>query len=136
MWQAIIWTNVDPIHWRIYAALGRDELIHWGRVVHSLYVPANYAIFGLKNGFLSYQRQAINWTHADNLLIRALEANSNDLFCKIYDKTSHAILNLPLLNLPPHVCPCSHAWILCSRVYAANVLRSLIITTEGTKEMK
>ena len=24
-WQAIIWTNVDPIHWRIYAALGGDE---------------------------------------------------------------------------------------------------------------
>ena len=26
MWQAIIWTNADPIHWRIYAALGGDEL--------------------------------------------------------------------------------------------------------------
>ena len=25
--QAIIWRNVDPVHWRIYAALGRDELI-------------------------------------------------------------------------------------------------------------
>ena len=24
--QAIIWTNADPIHWRIYAALGGDEL--------------------------------------------------------------------------------------------------------------
>ena len=24
--QAIIWTNADPIQWRIYAALGRDEL--------------------------------------------------------------------------------------------------------------
>ena len=24
--QAIIWTNADLIHWRIYAALGRDEL--------------------------------------------------------------------------------------------------------------
>ena len=23
--QAIIWTNADPIHWRIYAALGWDE---------------------------------------------------------------------------------------------------------------
>ena len=22
MWQAIIWTNADPIHWRIYAELG------------------------------------------------------------------------------------------------------------------
>ena len=26
MRQAIIWTNADPIHWRIYAALGWDEL--------------------------------------------------------------------------------------------------------------
>ena len=25
--QAIIWTNADPIHWRIYVALGGDELI-------------------------------------------------------------------------------------------------------------
>ena len=29
--QAIIWTNADPIQWRIYAALGGDGLIHWGR---------------------------------------------------------------------------------------------------------
>ena len=26
--QAITWTNVDPVHWRIYAALGEDELTH------------------------------------------------------------------------------------------------------------
>ena len=25
--QAIIWTNYDPVYWRIYAALGGDELI-------------------------------------------------------------------------------------------------------------
>ena len=25
-WQAIIWTNADPIHWRIYVALRGDEL--------------------------------------------------------------------------------------------------------------
>ena len=25
--QAIIWTNADPIHWQIYAALGGDELM-------------------------------------------------------------------------------------------------------------
>ena len=27
-WQAITWTNVNPIHWRIYAALREDELIN------------------------------------------------------------------------------------------------------------
>ena len=26
--QAIIWTKADPIHWRIYTALGGDELIY------------------------------------------------------------------------------------------------------------
>ena len=26
MWQVIIWTNADFIHWHIYAALGGDEL--------------------------------------------------------------------------------------------------------------
>ena len=26
MRQAIIWTNTDPIYWRIYATLGGDEL--------------------------------------------------------------------------------------------------------------
>ena len=25
--QAIIWNNADPVHWRIYAALGGCELI-------------------------------------------------------------------------------------------------------------
>ena len=25
--QAIIWSNADPIRWRIYAALGGDELM-------------------------------------------------------------------------------------------------------------
>ena len=24
--QAIIWTNADPVHWHVYAALGGDEL--------------------------------------------------------------------------------------------------------------
>ena len=27
MRQAVIWTNADPIHWCIYAALGGDVLI-------------------------------------------------------------------------------------------------------------
>ena len=27
MRQTIIWTNADPIHWRIYAALGGDDLM-------------------------------------------------------------------------------------------------------------
>ena len=26
--QVIIWTNADPINWRIYSSLGADELAH------------------------------------------------------------------------------------------------------------
>ena len=33
--QAIIWTNADPVHWRIYAALGGDELT----IDHMLMLP-------------------------------------------------------------------------------------------------
>ena len=32
--QANIWTNADMIHWCIYAALGEDELTHWGPVMN------------------------------------------------------------------------------------------------------
>ena len=44
--QAIIWTDADPIHWRIYAALGEDELIDkmglWydfsGRILSGIFI--------------------------------------------------------------------------------------------------
>ena len=39
--QAIFWTNADPIHWRIYAALGGDELTDHARQL--LPRPAYYA---------------------------------------------------------------------------------------------
>ena len=34
--QVIIWTNADLIHWRIYAALGGDEL-KLRHIVHLIY---------------------------------------------------------------------------------------------------
>ena len=34
MWQAIIWTNADPVHRRIYAALGGDELTAMESILH------------------------------------------------------------------------------------------------------
>ena len=30
MWQALIWTNANSIHWRIYAVPGGDESTDWG----------------------------------------------------------------------------------------------------------
>ena len=38
--QAIIWTNTDLIHWRIYAVLGEDELI---------YQPERYHFYQLRD---------------------------------------------------------------------------------------
>ena len=34
--QAIIWTNADPVHWRIYVALGGDELMIVGVISMSM----------------------------------------------------------------------------------------------------
>ena len=34
--QAITWTHADPVHWRIYAASGRDELNIWHRTVYNV----------------------------------------------------------------------------------------------------
>ena len=39
--QAIIWTNDDPIHWRIYAALRGDEL-NSHREHPRLHISSNY----------------------------------------------------------------------------------------------
>ena len=58
--QIIMWNSADPVHWRIYAALGGDELIplsvpycrtfaitvfYTGRVIHKQFqpVPENYS---------------------------------------------------------------------------------------------
>ena len=40
--QAIIWTNADPIHWRIYAALGGDELTEQCNCCHTAYVNTSF----------------------------------------------------------------------------------------------
>ena len=51
MRQAITWTNDDPVHWCIYAALGGDELmslfsldIRW-HVSHVTINYINYIVF-------------------------------------------------------------------------------------------
>ena len=67
--QAIIWTNADLIHWRIYAALGGDALTRWGRVTHIC--VGNLTIIGSDNGLSPGWRQAIIWTNAIvNLTLR------------------------------------------------------------------
>ena len=50
--QAIIWTNDDPVHWRIYAALGEDGLnslsckLHLNQITSFKY---SVKIFFMKN---------------------------------------------------------------------------------------
>ena len=75
--QVIIWTNVHPIHWCIYAALGGDELTHWGRVTHIGIGKQN--IIGSDNGLSPRRRQAIIWTNAGILLIRPLGTNCSEI---------------------------------------------------------
>ena len=67
MWQAIIWTNADPIHWRIYAALGGDELMTMmldqftDMKFLSDYWLQDY-IIGSSNGLAHYRQQIITLT--------------------------------------------------------------------------
>ena len=43
--QVIIWTNADPIHWRIYAAIRGDELSEYPQNIsksHARYLNQNF----------------------------------------------------------------------------------------------
>ena len=40
--QAITWTNADPVHWHIYAALGGDELTPWKISCYSYLVELHW----------------------------------------------------------------------------------------------
>ena len=52
--QAIIWTNAELIHWRIYAALGGDELMF------SVLKKAVYQLGRLENEF-KHMRRTGSW---------------------------------------------------------------------------
>ena len=94
-WQAIIWTNADPIRWHIYALLRGDELngtrntdcrhivslspLLAPKVVitttwHPIgawwrkYESVNRVIIVSGNGLLPVRRQSITWTNTDVLL--------------------------------------------------------------------
>ena len=73
--QAIIWTNADSIHWRIYAALGEDELtkfpesiMHYilyfvtlKHIIEQLYFALNIRAFYLKNIKVDVQMLHFIW---------------------------------------------------------------------------
>ena len=72
---------VDLIRWCIYAALGGDELIHWGRVTHIC--VSKLTIIGSDNGLSPDRRQAIIWTNAGLLLIGPLGTNFSEILIEI-----------------------------------------------------
>ena len=80
--HAIIWINTDLIYWWIYAALGGDELTHWGRVTHICVSKLN--IIGSDNGLSPGLRQAIIWTNAGILSIGPLGTNFSEIIIKIH----------------------------------------------------
>ena len=55
--HAIIWTNADPIHWRIYAAVGGDEVTHCGLVTSQIWINIGLLAAG--------RHQVITWTNVD-----------------------------------------------------------------------
>ena len=60
---------------------GEDDLTHWGRVTH-IWV-GKLTIIGSDNGLLPGWRQAIIWTNAGILLIRALGTNFSEILSEI-----------------------------------------------------
>ena len=82
MRQAVIWTNADPIHWRIYAVLGGDELTRWGRVTHIC--VSKLAIIGSNNGLSPGRRQAIIGYNVVILLIGPPGTNFSENVIEIY----------------------------------------------------
>ena len=61
--QAIIWTNADPIHWRIYVPLGGDELTYKQLEMHGAYVST------AATNVLVQKHQAISINSADLIFI-------------------------------------------------------------------
>ena len=53
--QAIIWTNADPIHRRIYASLGADALIH-----RYIYASVNLDNLSSDNGVLPFNSKPLS----------------------------------------------------------------------------
>ena len=79
--QAIIWTNADPIHGLTFAALGGDELNHWGRATHIC--VGNLTTIGSDNGLSPGRCQSIIWTNAGMFLIGPLGTNYNEILIQI-----------------------------------------------------
>ena len=81
-WQTVDKPLPDPVHWRRYAALGGDELTHWGPVMHIC--VSKLTTIGSDNGLSPGRRQAIIRTNAGIVLIGPLRTNSSEILIEIY----------------------------------------------------
>ena len=56
--QAIIWTNVDPIHWRIYAALGGGDELMKVRIYIHFHICSSWKLQSqLKHNIMKWNNQ-------------------------------------------------------------------------------
>ena len=70
--QAITWTNADPIHWRIYEALGGDELNGLREFVLSIYHNSSWLLcWQCYDRMMSWQCHAMGLLSASLGLLRA-----------------------------------------------------------------
>ena len=61
--QAITWTNPDPVHWRIYTTLGRDEL-NWNIFPHPV-VPLAMVFSNINNNDILALAKLFFWRTGD-----------------------------------------------------------------------
>ena len=81
--QAIIWTNVDPVHWGIYAFLEGDKWTHLPLVPH---ICSNELdSISSCNGLSLIQHQAITWTNVDLSSFGPLGTKFREIQIKIQD---------------------------------------------------
>ena len=79
LFEAMLTQSTDA--YMLYAVLGRDELTHWGRVMH---ICVNkLTVIGSDNGLSPGRRQAIFWTNDGVLLIGPLGTNFSETLIEI-----------------------------------------------------
>ena len=81
--QVVVWTKDDlpVVQWSMCAALGGDELTHWGWVTHIC--VSDLTSIGSDNGLSAGRRQAIIRTDAGILLLRPLGTNFSEFLVEI-----------------------------------------------------
>ena len=92
--QAIIWTNAHPNHWRIYMALGDNELSPVDKTTERHAYFVRYAAYHIEaywshtNCFACYNKMVISLKHAP-CYIRWIKRNTILPFQELSDSSSN-----------------------------------------------